>query len=35
VWDEEMNKALVRWWWEEVWLKGKWTPWMSSWLPTT
>jgi len=23
VWDEEQkNKALVRWWWEEVWLKG-------------
>src|SRR3712207_5518691 len=20
--DEEKNKALVRWWWEEVWLKG-------------
>jgi predicted ester cyclase len=22
VWDEEKNKALVRWWWEEVWVKG-------------
>jgi hypothetical protein len=22
VWDEEKNKALVHWWWEEVWLKG-------------
>jgi predicted SnoaL-like aldol condensation-catalyzing enzyme len=23
VWDEEQkNKALTRWWWEEVWLKG-------------
>jgi predicted ester cyclase len=22
VWDEEKNKALTRWWWEEVWLKG-------------
>ena len=20
--DEEKNKALVRWWWEEVWVKG-------------
>jgi hypothetical protein len=19
---EEKNKALVRWWWEEVWVKG-------------
>jgi predicted ester cyclase len=22
VWDEEKNKALTRWWWEEVWVKG-------------
>ncbi len=22
MWDEEKNKALVRWWWEEVWVKG-------------
>jgi hypothetical protein len=22
VWDEENNKALTRWWWEEVWIKG-------------
>ena len=22
MWDEEKNKALTRWWWEEVWLKG-------------
>jgi predicted SnoaL-like aldol condensation-catalyzing enzyme len=23
VWDEEQkNKALTRWWWEEVWVKG-------------
>ena len=22
MWDEEKNKALVRWWWEEVWIKG-------------
>jgi len=22
VWDEEKNKVLVRWWWEEVWGKG-------------
>jgi predicted ester cyclase len=22
VWDEEKNKALVRWWWAEVWVKG-------------
>jgi predicted ester cyclase len=22
VWDEEKNKALTRWWWEEVWIKG-------------
>jgi hypothetical protein len=20
--DEEKNKALTRWWWEEVWVKG-------------
>ena len=20
--EEQKNKALVRWWWEEVWLKG-------------
>jgi predicted ester cyclase len=22
VWDEVKNKALTRWWWEEVWVKG-------------
>ena len=22
MWDEVKNKALVRWWWEEVWIKG-------------
>ena len=22
MWDEEKNKALTRWWWEEVWVKG-------------
>jgi predicted ester cyclase len=22
MWNAEKNKALVRWWWEEVWLKG-------------
>jgi predicted ester cyclase len=22
VWNEEKNEALVRWWWEEVWVKG-------------
>jgi len=22
VWDEDKNKALIRWWWEEVWIKG-------------
>ena len=22
MWDEVKNKALTRWWWEEVWVKG-------------